>query len=41
MGIGWATTPPRAGGPKGRSKRGGKPTLLKLVRSSSPEHKDF
>ncbi|WP_437756854.1 hypothetical protein [Sorangium sp. So ce1389] len=40
LGIGWATIPPRVGGARGRSKRGGKSTLLKLVRSPSSKHKD-
>ncbi|WP_437928501.1 hypothetical protein WMF37_04390 [Sorangium sp. So ce291] len=40
LGLDWEKTPPRAGGPKGRSKRDGKPTLLKLVRSPRRERKD-
>jgi hypothetical protein len=40
LGLGWAKTPPGAGGPKGRSKGGGKLTLLKLVRSSRIERED-
>ncbi|KYG07554.1 hypothetical protein BE21_28855 [Sorangium cellulosum] len=38
--LGGATTPPGAGGRKGRSKGGGKQTLLKLVRSSRSKRKD-
>ncbi|WP_437318009.1 hypothetical protein [Sorangium sp. So ce385] len=40
LGLGWAKTPPGAGGPKGRSKGSGKQTLLKLVRSSRSKRKD-
>ncbi|WP_437653850.1 hypothetical protein [Sorangium sp. So ce1182] len=36
LGLGWEKTPPRVGGPKGRSKL----TLLKLVRSPRRERKD-
>lgn len=37
---GWAKIPPSASGPKARSKRGGKLTVLKLVRSPRVERKE-
>ncbi|AUX28841.1 uncharacterized protein SOCE836_009260 [Sorangium cellulosum] len=40
LGLGWAKTPPAVGGPKGRSKGGGKQTQLKLVRSPRSKCKD-
>ncbi|WP_437571455.1 hypothetical protein [Sorangium sp. So ce542] len=40
LGLGWAKTPPGAGGPTGWSKCGGKQTLLKLVRSPRSKRKD-
>ncbi|WP_437968559.1 hypothetical protein WMF04_04375 [Sorangium sp. So ce260] len=40
LGLGWARSSSSADDSKGRSKRGGKLTLLKLVRSPRDEGKD-